>query len=317
MKKTNLKIGVSSCLLGNEVRYDGKHKQMRYITDILSNYFILIPVCPEVEIGMTVPREPVWLIDNPKSPQMVSVKTNKNWTNVMLSFSKKKIKEPDYKDLSGFILKNKSPSCGMEKVEVSTSSNKIKKSGVGLFAGELMKKYPLLPVIEEKKLNYLHLRENFICEIFSYARIQKLFKNNFSKNKAIEFHFNHKYLMQAHSPKHYTLLKKLVIKINNMKPADFRNEYKRLFMEGLKYQTTIKKHSVVLKRIINLLKKQITTSEREYLLRIIDDYQNGITPVQIPITLLKYFVEKHDIQNLKNQLYLNPHPEETLLRYTV
>lgn len=317
MKNTNLKIGVSSCLLGDEVRYDGRHKQMRYITDILSNYFTLIPVCPEVEIGMTVPREPIWLVGNPENPQMVGVATNKNWTNVMLSFSKMKIKEPDYLDLSGFILKSKSPSCGMERVGVLIPSNKIKKLGIGIFARELMKKYPLLPVIEEKKLNYLRLRENFICRIFSYARIQKLLKNNFSKKRFIEFHFNHKYLMMAHSPKHYTLLKKLVIEIDNMKPADFRNEYERLFMEGLKYQATIKKNYKVLYQIINLIRKQITITEKEYLLRTIDDYQNGITPVQIPITLLKYFIEKYDIQNLKNQLYLNSNPVEIKLRYTV
>ena len=302
MIKTNLKIGVSSCLLGNEVRYDGRHKQMRYITDILSNYFTLIPVCPEIEIGMTVPREAVWLVGNPASPEMIGINSGKNWTKKITNYSKKKIKEPDYKDLSGFILKSKSPSCGMERVEVYISSNNIKKSGVGLFAKELMKKFPFLPVVEEKRLNNLQLRENFIVRVFSYIRLQELFKNYFSKNKVIEFHLNHKYLMLAHSPKHFTLLEKLVAKIKNMKPSDFKNEYERLFMEGLKYQATIKKNSVVLYRIINLIKKQITTSEKEYILKTIDNYQNGVTPLIMPITLLKYYVEKHDIQNLKNQL---------------
>lgn len=170
MKRTNIKIGVSSCLLGNNVRYDGSHKKMIYITDILSKQFILVPICPEFELGMGIPREAVMLVGKTYEPKMVGINSGENWTDKMLSYSNQRVLCDDIKELSGCILKKNSPSCGIKGVKIYTTLNQFVEKGIGLFAKELLNTHPSLPVIEEDELNDPNKKENFINKVLSYAQ---------------------------------------------------------------------------------------------------------------------------------------------------
>ena len=173
----NIKVGISTCLLGENVRYDGGHKRDRYMTDVLSDYFAWEIICPELEVGMGVPREAVRLVHNVASPRMVGIQTQTDWTKRMNDFSEKKIEQLRKKNLCGYIFKSDSPSCGIERVKVYAGKESPNKNGRGLFADAFMKAFPSIPVEEEGRLNDAKLRENFIVRVFAYSRLQELFSS--------------------------------------------------------------------------------------------------------------------------------------------
>jgi len=297
-----------------KVRFDAGHKKDIFVKDILGDFVDFVPVCPELEAGFGVPREAVRLVGNIESPRIIGYQTGEDKTEVIEKYSSKRIYKSDIKNLDGYILKKNSPSCGMERVKIFNSNGIPQKNGTGLFARELMNKYPLLPVEEEGRLQDSTIRENFIVRIFAYSRMKELFKNQFSKKKIIEFHTIHKYLMLAHSPKHYKILGNLLGNINNYSLSFFKEEYKCLFMKGLKFKSTVKKNVNVLHHIVGFLKNNLTKNEKKELLEIISDYHSNHVPLIVPVTLLKHYVFKYDIEYIKNQIYLNPHPKELMLR---
>ena len=307
-------IGISSCLLGAKVRFDAGHKRDYYITDILGQYFSFVPVCPELEVGMGVPRESVRLIGSPDNPQMVGNKTGEDWTDRMNQYSRERVNRRDLQGLSGYLLKKGSPSCGMERVKVYSGKGAPSKQAVGLFARALIERNPLLPVEEEGRLNDSRLRENFIVRVFAYHSLQELFKGKFSRGKVVEFHAGNKYLILAHSPAHYKQLGQLTAAISKLPPADFQYKYMNMFMEALKVKTTAKKNVNVLHHILGFLKKHLDSEDKKYLLEVIDDYRQELVPLIVPITLLKNYLHKCDIQYILGQTYLNPHPKELMLR---
>lgn len=307
-------VGVSSCLLGAKVRFDAGHKKSDFVTGVMSDYVKFVSVCPEVEIGMGTPREAVRLVGSEESPEMVGVKSGISWTIKMNSYSDSRIKKADMKKLSGYILKSKSPSCGMERVKVYTEKEMPSHSGSGLFAKALMSAYPYLPIEEEGRLQDKTIRENFIIRLFAYNRLKQLFKEPFSRKKIIQFHTEHKYLLMSHSVKHYKLIGQLVAKISECNPTAFKEEYLRLFMDALKNQATAKKHTNVLMHILGYLKKNLTTDEKKAILESIEDYRLRLIPLIVPVTLLKHYIYKYDTTYIKNQVYLEPHPKELMLR---
>ena len=309
-----IKVGISSCLLGKKVRYDSGHKRDRYLTDILADYFEFVLVCPEVEVGMGVPRESVRLIGNPESPRIVGNKTGEDWTDRMQTLMNKRTHELDKKQLSGFILKKDSPSCGMERVKIYSDKGMAVRKARGLWGAAVLAMNPLLPVEEEGRLNDLPIRDNFIVRVFAYNRVLNLFHDNYTRGAVVEFHSRHKYLLLSHSPKHYKLLGQLVADIKKYTPAQMRDQYSALFMEALKLRATVKKNVNVLQHILGYLKKHLDAREKADILKVINDYHRELVPLIVPITLLRHYINKFEIEYIQNQYYLQPHPKELMLR---
>lgn len=313
--KNTIKIGVSSCLIGEKVRWNGDHKQDRYVRQILGNYFEYIPVCPEMEVGMGVPRETVALYGTPEAPKMISKTSKIDWTERMNRYVKDRINKLAHDDLSGYIFKSKSPSCGIARVPVfsETDPSKARHRG-GMFAHAFMNEFPLVPIEDEGRLNDAKIRENFIVRVFSFNRLQKLMDKEFSRGALVDFHTRHKFLLLAHSRKHYTTLGKLVADSKSLKPGEIKFQYSQLFMEGLTYRSTAKKNTDVLLHMMGFLKKVLTKGEKEDILTTLEDYRKELLPLIVPVTLIRHQVKKYNIEYLLDQVYLNPHPKELMLR---
>lgn len=309
-----IRLGISTCLLGEKVRFDAGHKKDRYLTDVLGAYFEWVPVCPELEVGMGVPREPVRLVGAPGAAHMVGVTSGKDWTEKMDSYSASRANALRDLRLSGYIFKSDSPSCGMERVKVFAKSGIPAKIGRGLFAKVLLETFPLLPAEEEGRLNDPGLRENFIVRVFGYHRLQTLTGRRFSVGELVRFHSVHKYLLLAHSPKHYDLLGRVVASAKRVPLSDLRENYGGLFMEGLAVKTTAKKNTNVLQHILGFLKDHLSGAEKQDVMEAIEDFRKELVPLVVPLTLLRHYVKKHDIQYIADQMYLQPHPKELMLR---
>ena len=309
-----IRIGVSSCLIGEKVRWNGDHKQDRYVREILSRYFEYIPVCPEVEVGMGVPRETVALYGEPEKPSMISKKTQTDWTKPMEKYIKSRINTLSADDLCGYIFKSKSPSCGMGRVPLYSEfgSHKVK-HGPGMFANAFINSFPLVPTEDEGRLNDPRIRENFIVRVFSFKRFNLLLNEKFSLGKWVKFHTQHKFLLLAHSRKHYDDLGALVAHSKTIKPSELKKKYGELFMEALTSKSTPKKNTDVLLHMMGFLKKLLTKIEKEDILSTIEDYRSEILPLIVPVTLIRHQVKKHNIEYLHDQVYLNPHPKELML----
>ena len=309
-----IRIGVSSCLIGEKVRWNGDHKQDRYVREILSRYFEYIPVCPEVEVGMGVPRETVALYGDPEKPSMISKKTQTDWTKPMEKYIKSRINTLSADDLCGYIFKSKSPSCGMARVPLYSEfgSHKVK-HGPGMFAKAFINSFPLVPTEEEGRLNDPRIRENFIVRVFSFKRFNLLLNEKFSLGQWVKFHTQHKFLLLAHSRKHYDELGELVAHSKTIKPSELKKKYGEIFMEALTSKSTPKKNTDVLLHMMGFLKKLLTKIEKEDILSTIEDYRSEILPLIVPVTLIRHQVKKHNIEYLRDQVYLNPHPKELML----
>jgi uncharacterized protein YbgA (DUF1722 family)/uncharacterized protein YbbK (DUF523 family) len=308
-----IRIGVSRCLLGEKVRYDGGHQHDRYITDTLGRYFEYIPVCPEVEYGFPIPREPIHLVGNPGTPRLVTVNTGIDHTDGMVAWAGRRLKELRKKDLCGFIFKSKSPSCGMNEAKVYALAGVPTRKGVGIFARAFMQCFPLLPVEDDGRLHDPILRENFVERLFAYRSWQNLPEGDKSIKNLIDFHTNHKLLLMSHSPKHYSTLGKLVADAKN-RQTDLYAEYIRTMMDGLRLIATARKHVNVLHHVFGYFKTLLTKDEKQELLDIIDTYRRGLVPLVAPMALITHYVKQFDIRYLKRQTYLNPHPAELMLR---
>jgi len=308
-----IRIGISRCLLGDKVRYDGGHKHDRYITDTLGRYFEWVPVCPEVEYGLPVPREAMRLVGNPDSPRLLTIRTGIDHTNGMQEWAERRIAELENEGLCGFIFKSRSPSSGMQGVKVYNINGMPSQKGVGIFAGAFMRHFPLLPAEDDGRLNDPRLRENFIERVFVFKRWQEFIKKRGTKKDLIEFHTVHKLLILAHSPKHVSILGRLVADSKD-NTGNLNDIYIKNMSEALRLLPTTKKHTNVLQHIMGYFKKQLTNDEKQELLEIIDNYHKGILPLIVPVTLLNHYVRKYNEPYLKTQYYLNPHPLELMLR---
>ena len=309
-----IRLGISSCLLGKKVRFDGGHKLDRYLANTLAKYVEFVSVCPEVECGFPVPRESLRLIGDPESPRLVTTKTGQDCTDRMARWASGRVVELEKEDLCGYIFKSKSPSSGMERVKIYDANGVPSNRGVGMFAMAFMKHFPLLPVEEDGRLHDPGLRENFIERIFVFKRWREMLVKGRKIGSLVEFHTQHKLLPLAHSPKHSRYLGKLVAKAKEMAPADLYAQYLSLLMDALRLKATVKKHTNVLHHLMGYFKKQLTGDEKQELLEVIDRYRQEYVPLIVPITLVGHYVRKYDQPYLKIQHYLNPHPMELKLR---
>ncbi|HOE15984.1 MAG TPA: DUF523 and DUF1722 domain-containing protein [Syntrophorhabdaceae bacterium] len=305
-------IGISTCLLGEKVRYDGGHKHDRYITGTLGQYFEWAPVCPEVGCGLPVPREAMRLVGSPEDPRLITIRTGIDHTERMKEWAQKKLDDLAREELSGFIFKSRSPSSGMQGVKVYSESGMPSRRGAGIFARAFMERFPLLPAEDDGRLNDPKLRENFIERVFVFKRWQELLKKGGAPRDLVNFHTDHKLLLMAHSPQHASILGKIVATPGK---SDSKLEaYIRTMMEGLRLIATSRKNTNVLDHIMGYFKKQLTGDEKQELLEIIGNYHKGVLPLIVPITVLNHYVRKYDEPYLKRQYYLNPHPVELMLR---
>lgn len=311
---STIRLGISTCLLGEPVRYDGGHKRDRFITDTLGQYVEFVPVCPETECGLGVPRESMRLQGDPASPRLVTSRTGVDHTDRMVAWAERRLKELEQEDLCGFIFKSDSPSSGMERVRVYSDKGMPERKGVGIFARMFMEHFPLLPVEEEGRLHDPKLRENFIESIFALKRWRDLLKDHPTRGKLVAFHTEHKLLILSHSPRHSQLMGKLVAGAKQIPPGKLYREYEALFVAALMVKTTVKKNTNVLQHMMGYFKKELSPDEKQELIEVIDGYHEGLAPLIVPITLLRHYVRKYDQPYLKEQVYLNPHPVELKLR---
>jgi len=309
-----LRIGLSTCLLGENVRFDGGHKRDRFVTDTLGQFLEFVPVCPEMECGLGVPRESMRLVGKPESPRLVTNRTKIDHTERMITWARKRVQELEKEDLCGFIFKSRSPSSGMERVRVYNEKGIPEKKGVGMFARIFMEHFPLLPVEEDGRLHDIRLRENFIERIFALKRWRDLLDEKRSRGRLVAFHTQHKLLILSHSQKHSRILGKLVAAAKSISPKQLYPQYQSLFMEALKLKATVKKNINVLQHMMGYFKKQLSADEKHELLETFDQYREGYIPLIVPLTLIKHYVRKYDQPYLKQQVYLNPHPIELKLR---
>jgi len=309
-----IKLGISTCLLGENVRYDGSHKLDRFLTDTLGQYVEYVPVCPEVECGLPIPRESMHLEGNPESPRLVTSRTKQDMTERMVGWAKNRVVELEKEGLCGFIFKSDSPSSGMERVRVFNEKGMPVKKGVGMFARIFTEHFPLLPVEDEGRLHDLKLRENFIERIFTLKRWREALERKENQRNILDFHTKHKSLILSHSPKHYQAMGKLVARAKELSLRELYQQYQTLLLESLELKTTPKKNANVLQHMMSYFRGQLSSGEKQELLEVVDHYRQGYIPLIVPVTLIQHYVRKYNQPYLKEQIYLNPHPLELQLR---
>jgi uncharacterized protein YbgA (DUF1722 family)/uncharacterized protein YbbK (DUF523 family) len=312
--KEKIKLGISACLLGQNVRYDGGHSRDPFINETLAEYIDFIPVCPEIEYGFPVPRETLKLVGDPKSPRLMTTYTKKDHTEAMRQWAARKLIELEKLDLWGFIFKTKSPSSGMERVRVYNEKGAPVERGVGIFAAAFMERFPLLPVEDEGRLHNSALRENFIESIFTLKRWRDVLKRNPKSEDSIEFHTRHKLLFMARSPNNLRSMRKFVADIKNYEVAVFSAQYQEWLLKVLKIKPTVSRHVNTLMHAFGYFKKLITPDEKREILETIELFKVDAVPLIVPITLLNHYIRQYDQAYLKDQYYLNPHPVELRLR---
>ena len=309
-----IRLGVSTCLLGEHVRFDGGHKHDRFITDTLGKYVEFVPVCPEAECGLGVPRESMRLVGDPQSPHLVTVRTQIDHTDRMLTWAKKRVKKLEKEDLGGFIFKSDSPSSGMDRVKVYNEKGMPEKKGIGIFARVFMEHFPLIPVEEEGRLHDPNLRENFIERIFALRRWRELRTEKKGLGGLVDFHARNKLLVLAHSEKHYRAMGKRVAAGKALPVQTLYDQYETLLMEALSLKTTVKKNANVLYHLMGYFKNELSADEKQELLEIFDRYRAQYIPLVVPVTLINHYVRKYQQPYLAKQTYLNPHPVDLQLR---
>ena len=308
------KIGISSCLLGNAVRWNAGHKLDRYLTRSLGRFVTYVPVCPEIEAGFGVPRESLRLVGDPDKPRLITFKSKIDRTAEMTRWAKKRVKELAAENLCGFIFKSDSPSSGMIRVKVYNDKGMPRKVGVGLFARAFMDHFPLIPAEDDGRLHDPAIRENFIERIFTLRRWRDSVAKSRKMGHLVDFHTRNKLLLLSHSQRHYRLMGKLVAEGKKISPKDRNDQYVKLLMDALSLKTTVKKNLNVLQHLMGYFKKQLSSDEKQELLEVFERYRQELVPLLVPITLINHYVRKYDQAYLKQQTYLNPHPLELKLR---
>lgn len=309
-----LRLGVASCLLGSQVRFDGGHKRDRFVTDLLGRFVEWVPVCPEVEVGMGTPRPALRLVDEGDGVRMVEIESGRDHTRRMKEFAARRVRALRELELCGYVLKKNSPSCGMTRVKVFGAKGVPRRDGRGLYASALMQAYPHVPVEEEGRLNDPVLRENFIERVFAYRRLRELFRGRWTRGQVVDFHTAHKLQLLAHSPVAFRELGRVVAAVKRTPRAAFRSKYEAGFMAALARVAPRGRNANVLQHAAGHLKKSLDSASRSELAELIHDYRKGLVPLVVPVTLIGHHVRRHDVDSLSGQVFLEPHPRELMLR---
>jgi uncharacterized protein YbgA (DUF1722 family)/uncharacterized protein YbbK (DUF523 family) len=300
--------------LGEKVRFDGGHKHNRYITQVLGQFFHFVPVCPESECGLGVPREAMRLVGEVNNPRLVTNKSHIDHTDRMLSWAAKRLDALEKEDLCGFVFKKDSPSSGLHRVKIYIDRGQPVKNGRGLFASAFTARFPRIPVEEEGRLNDPVLRENFIERVFVLKRWREALQRRRAIGNLVDFHTREKLLIMAHSQKYYREMGRLVSMGKQFKTTELYNRYETLLFKAFCLKGTVSKHTNVLMHILGYFKKKLSADEKKEVLELIQSYRNGYLPLIVPVTLMNHFVRKYRQPYLSMQTYLNPHPIDLQLR---
>ncbi len=309
-----IRIGVSACLLGEQVRFDGGHKRDLFLVDTFGQFVEWVSVCPEVELGLGTPREALRLVRRADGIRMVNTKSGHDISDRMRDWARTRAEQLASERLAGYVLKKDSPSCGMERVKVYDGHSVPARSGRGLFAEALLARFPDLPVEEEGRLSDPRLRENFVERVFAYVRIRQLFETRWRVGDLVRFHTAHKLAILSHSAASYAAMGRLVASAKTLDRLDVEARYRGLFMQALATMATTRKHTNVLMHMLGYFKKTLDAAARAELLSAIEDYRTGLVPLIVPLTLLKHHVRQQQVDYLAGQVYLDPHPKELMLR---
>ena len=314
MKNGKIRIGVSSCLLGNEVRFDGSHKYNSYINLTLSKYLEFHPFCPEVAIGLGTPRPPIRLIKTHTGVHAVGVKDPELDVTDRLERYGITTREKLEKKFYGFIFKSKSPSCGMERVKVYGSRGAAQSNGTGIFAAAILSGLPDLPVEEEGRLMDPVIRENFIERVFCYSRWHDMTALGLTAARLIDFHTRHKFVLLSHDETAYRELGKIIAHCGKRNIDSIATTYLQQFMAAMKKKATKRRHTNVLMHIAGFFKKDLDADDKKELQEVIHAYRTEEVPLIVPITLLKHYLRKFPNEYIAGQYYIQPHPKELMLR---
>ena len=311
------KIAISACLLGAEVRFNGGHKESRLCSQALSEHFEFVSLCPEVAIGLGIPRQPIRLIGNPAQPQAVgSVDRERDVTRPLHDYGVEMAAA--HRDICGYIFMQKSPSCGLERVKVYQDKGRpAELSGRGIYAQAFCAAHPDLPVEEDGRLNDPVLRENFLTRVYAYSAWQALLKRGITRRALTEYHAHYKYLLMAHDPVQYKVLGNLLGNLGKNDPQDIATQYFRELMQALKKCATRRTHTNVLQHLSGYLKQSISPDDKQEIQQLIAQYLHGIVPLVVPLTLLKHHFRQHPDPYISQQVYLQPHPENLSLRNAI
>ncbi|WP_050756140.1 YbgA family protein [Nitrococcus mobilis] len=302
-----IRVGVSACLLGEPVRFNAGHKRDRFVSDRLARYFELVPVCPEVAIGLGIPREPIRLVGEPQRPKAVGTRhESADVTSPLAEYARRMARELG--DISGYIFKSKSPSCGMERVKVYGRDGSLRGSGRGIYAAEIMRANSLLPVEEEGRLNDPALRENFIERLYAYRRWQELLEEGVTPEALVAFHTRHKLILMAHGTHRAKGLGRLIAQVGSQPIEPLTVEYGAGFMNALACRATRSQHTDVLFHVMGYLKRQLDSEDKAELVALIHDYRQGVVPLIVPVTLLRHHFRRHPEPYIDKQLYLSWQP---------
>jgi len=316
MSHERIRLGISACLLGEPVRFDGGHKRDPFLVESLGPFVEWVPVCPEVEAGFGTPRETMNLVRVENGRIILrTTKTKRDVTRQLTAPIAARVDALARGNLSGYLLKKDSPSCGMERVKVySDRGGPAARAGRGFFAEALMTRLPNLPVEEEGRLTDARLRENFIERVFAYQRVRRLFESRWTQGGLVAFHTAHKLTLMAHSPVAYAALGRLVARGKSMPRRVLADEYESSFMRALAVVATPQKHANVLQHMLGYFKTSIDADARAELLDLIEEHRQGRVPLVVPIALMKHHVRRQGVAYLAGQVYLDPHPRELSLR---
>jgi uncharacterized protein YbgA (DUF1722 family)/uncharacterized protein YbbK (DUF523 family) len=309
-----IRLGISACLLGHRVRYDGGHKFDPFLAGTLGQFVEYLPLCPEQEYGLGVPRETIRLEGKAGSPRLVTTQTRIDITKGMLDWCRKRLRKPEDGEPDGFVFKSRSPSCGTTRVKVFDETGVPAKKGTGIFARAFMDRYPLIPVEDDERLHDPRLRENFFERIFA----MKDWRENLSRGKTranlTAFHGRYRLLLLSHSGKGTRILDRLVAGETNCRPSELYARYLEDFMAAIRLRATNRKNAVVLRRITGFFRSRISADEKRELLEMIDRYRRRLIPLVGPLTLINHLDRVYRPAGLADQVYLNPHPVEMALR---
>jgi uncharacterized protein YbgA (DUF1722 family)/uncharacterized protein YbbK (DUF523 family) len=307
-------VGISSCLLGENVRFDGGHKQHSYVQQTLGEYFEFKPFCPEVAIGLGIPRKPIRLVRHPGSEEIRCVSTvdaSKDFTDQLADAARQQTHWQE--ELCGYILKRGSPSCGMERVKVYSEKGMPFNDGAGIYAATMMRIFPELPCEEEGRLGDSRLRENFIQRVYVMWRWKQLLESGISVGKLVDFHARHKLIIMSHDQQDYRNLGKLVASIRKENLQELVPVYLADLMKALKKIASVGNHVNVLQHIQGYLKQNLDRDDKQELVQCIEEYRSGIVPLIVPITLLNHHFRRNPNDYIERSWYMKPYPAELSL----
>ena len=305
-----IKVGISSCLLGNQVRYNGGHQRDRFITDTLAKYCEFVPVCPEVECGLPVPRESMRLVGEVDTPRLVTTRSKIDKTDQMTNWMNRRLSALEKEDLVAFIFKTKSPSSGMRAVKVYAENGNVKSyAGQGIFARGFKERFPDIPVEDEGRLHDPGIRENFVETIFVLQRWRQS-RQNGGAGALVDFHSRHKYTLMAHGPEKLREMGKIVALAGSGDLSALCDKYLALLLQAMGLKKTVKKNYNVLLHVGAYFKKDLEPYEKKELQDLSKQYYQSFVPLIVPLTLINHYARKYNKSYLLQQWYLNPHPVE-------